>query len=50
MIESADVLQSSGSADLDQTALAAVRATSFPVPPEGSTDRQRSYTVPFDFK
>lgn len=49
-IVSAAVARSSGTASADAAALAAVMRAAFPLPPEGSTDAQRTYTVPFDFK
>lgn len=49
-VEKTDIHRTSGSAGLDRAALAAVHAAAFPLPPPGSTDAQRSYTVPFDFR
>lgn len=47
---SADVVASSADAQLEAAALAAMRSTSFPRPPEGSTESQRRFNVPFTFK
>jgi|GEM_PF-7027789 len=41
---------SSGIAALDKSAMDAVTRTSFPVPPPGMTEVQRTYVVPFHFK
>jgi TonB family protein len=41
---------SSGITALDKSALDAVTRTSFPVPPAGMTEAQRTYVVPFHFK
>ena len=41
---------SSGSGALDKAALAAVSRTSFPVPPQGMTETELTYAVPFHFK
>jgi TonB family protein len=41
---------SSGSAALDKAALAAVSRTPFPVPPQGMTEAELTYAVPFHFK
>ena len=49
-IEAVDIVRSSGSPRLDDIAIAAVRAAAFPTPPAGSTDAQRIYSVPFEFK
>lgn len=49
-IETAEIHWSSGSPALDNAALAAVHAATFPKPPVGTTAAQRSYTVPFDFR
>ena len=49
-VQFADVLRSSGDERLDQSVLMAVRATRFPAPPPGMTERQRTYIVPFDFR
>lgn len=41
---------SSGNSALDKTAIAAVLRTSFLVPPQGMTERQLTYVIPFHFK
>ena len=46
----AEIARTSGNRDVDAAALASVRAALFPIPPIGSTDTQRTYTVPFEFK
>jgi protein TonB len=40
----------SGNALLDKAALAAVQRTSFPPPPEGMSETQLTYVIPFHFK
>ena len=45
-----DVVQSSGHAKLDQSAVAAIRSAKFPPPPAGMTPKQLSYTIPIDFQ
>jgi TonB family protein len=40
----------SGNAGLDKAALSAVQRTSFPPPPDGMTESQLTYVVPFHFK
>ena len=47
---SIQVTTSSGIAALDKSALDAVARTSFPVPPAGMTEAERTYVVPFHFK
>jgi TonB family protein len=47
---SIQVTISSGIATLDKSALDAVAHTSFPVPPAGMTEAERTYVVPFHFK
>jgi periplasmic protein TonB len=47
---SIEVTISSGSAALDKSALEAVTRTSFPAPPAGMTETERTYVVPFHFK
>lgn len=47
---SMEVTISSGIAALDQSALGAVTRTSFPAPPAGMTETERTYVVPFHFK
>jgi len=49
-VVAADVANSSGVAALDRSAIEAVRATSFPTPPAGMSERQLRYVVPFNFK
>lgn len=49
-IEAASIARSSGRHGLDDAALSAVRAATFPMPPSGSTDAHRTYSVPFEFK
>lgn len=46
----AKVTGASGLAAIDDAALSAVRRVRFPAPPEGMTDEQRTYTVPFYFR
>jgi TonB family protein len=46
----ARVASGSGRALLDDTALSAVRRTVFPKPPDGMTEEQLTYSVPFHFK
>jgi TolA protein len=47
---SARIVTSSGNAELDRSALAAVRRSSpFPPPPKGATRDQLSFTIPFQF-
>jgi TonB family protein len=41
---------SSGVIALDRSAIDAVRETSFPAPPAGMTEAERTYVVPFHFK
>jgi TonB family protein len=41
---------SSGNSMLDKAALAAVQRTSFPVPPQGMTETELTYAIPFHFK
>jgi TonB family protein len=41
---------SSGITALDRSAIDAVRETSFPAPPAGMTEAERTYVVPFHFK
>ena len=50
VIRFADVTRSSGFGRLDTAALDAVRSVTFPTPPAGMTDAQRSYVVPFEFR
>jgi TonB family protein len=47
---SMEVTISSGIAALDKSALDAVTRTSFPTPPAGMTETERTYVVPFHFK
>jgi TonB family protein len=47
---SIQVTTSSEIAALDKSALDAVARTSFPVPPAGMTEAERTYVVPFHFK
>jgi protein TonB len=49
-LQSATVAKSSGSSIMDEAALAAVRSTTFPSPPQGATQSQRAFVVPFEFK
>lgn len=47
---SARIVTSSGNAELDRSALAAVhRSSPFPAPPKGATRDQLSFTIPFQF-
>jgi protein TonB len=41
---------SSGNSVLDKAALAAVLRTSFPIPPQGMTEAELTYAIPFHFK
>jgi TonB family protein len=45
-----EVETSSGVIALDRSAIDAVRETSFPTPPAGMTETERTYVVPFHFK
>jgi TonB family protein len=45
-----EVTISSGIAALDKSAMDAVTRTTFPVPPAGMTEAERTYVVPFHFK
>ncbi len=49
-IRFAQIARPSGSDRLDHASLAAIRSTSFPRPPAGMTDGQRTFLVPFEFK
>jgi protein TonB len=50
-LTSARIVRSSGSASLDQNALAAVRrAAPFPPPPSGAAPGQLRFTIPFQFR
>ena len=49
-LHSVSILRSSGNDRLDRIVLRAVKATRFPLPPAGTTDLQRSFSVPFDFQ
>jgi protein TonB len=49
-VETAEIFKTSGRGELDRVALAAVKSAKFPAPPPGSTEQQRTYTVPFEFK
>jgi TonB family protein len=49
-IERAVVATPSGHIELDTSALAAVRATQFPKPPEGLPANERWYTMPYYFR
>lgn len=44
------IAKSSGSRRLDEAALVALNGTTFPAPPAGMTDIQRTYTVPYEFR
>lgn len=44
------VTKTSGSASVDQIALAAVQGVHFPRPPEGMTSRQLTYEIPYHFR
>lgn len=44
------IARSSGAKALDDAVLATIWKTQFPVPPHGMTDKERYYTVPFDFR
>jgi TonB family protein len=46
----ARVASGSGRTPLDDSALSAVRRTVFPKPPDGMSEEQRTYSVPFHFK
>ena len=49
-VRTGSIARSSGKPELDASALALVRATAFPLPPANSTDAQRSYVIPIDFR
>ena len=49
-VRMAGITRSSGNPDLDAAALALVRTTAFPLPPENSSDGQRSYVIPIEFR
>ncbi len=49
-IASAEVKQSSGSPELDNRALTTLQKLSFPRPTPDMSERQRNFTVPYDFK
>jgi protein TonB len=49
-VRAAEIARSSGIATADKAALQAVQSAKFPKPPHGSSDSQRTYTVPFDFR
>ncbi len=49
-ISFARVERASGNERLDEAALAALRVAIFPPPPPGTTDPQRSYVAPFEFR
>ncbi len=49
-VRTAGITRSSGKPDLDAAALALVRTTAFPLPPENSSDGQRSYVIPIEFR
>lgn len=45
-----EIARSSGAKALDAAILSAIRKTHFPVPPRGMTDKERYYSVPFEFR
>jgi TonB family protein len=47
---SAEIARSSSNLSLDEAAIHAVRTAPFPRPPAGTSEPQRSFVVPFDFK
>jgi len=49
-LASAEIVRSSGSPRLDDTALEAVRRTKFPAPPQGMSVAQLTYEVPYHFR
>jgi TonB family protein len=49
-VDAVEVETSSGIPILDRSAIDAVRETSFPTPPAGMTEAERTYVVPFHFK
>lgn len=49
-LEFVRLAKSSGSSMLDETAIAAVRRSTFPAPPPGMTLAQRTYEVPYRFR
>ena len=49
-VRTGSIALSSGKPELDASALALVRATAFPLPPANSTDAQRSYVIPIEFR
>lgn len=46
----AEIEKSSGSKLIDDAVLAAIRKTAFPAPPDGMSERQRSYIAPIEFR
>jgi TonB family protein len=50
LVETVSLKQSSGRADLDGLAIAAVRKTRFPPPPPGMSRTARTYEVPYHFR
>jgi TonB family protein len=44
------IAQSSGLKDLDDAAIRSIQKTQFPAPPNGMTEEQRAFRVPFDFR
>jgi TonB family protein len=49
-VQFAEIQSSSGSKVIDDAVLAAISKITFPVPPGGMTERQRSYTAPVEFR
>ncbi|MGE4131913.1 MAG: energy transducer TonB [Bdellovibrionales bacterium] len=47
---SAEIKKSSGSTRLDRIALKSVQSAQFPKPPQGMTEKQRSYLIPYEFR
>ncbi len=49
-VRTGSIARSSGKPELDASALALVRETAFPLPPANSTDAQRTYVIPIEFR
>ncbi|MFM9846146.1 MAG: energy transducer TonB [Hyphomicrobiaceae bacterium] len=49
-VQRAQIAQSSGTKLLDDAILAAIWKIQFPAPPEGIPDKDRGFTVPFEFR
>lgn len=44
------IARSSGMKDLDDAAVRSIQKTQFPAPPDGMTEKQRGFRVPFEFR